>query len=198
MKTSRVLFVLLVATLFLLTACGGGAPAEPAPAQEQPTVELPPTAAPAPVEPTQPPAAAEPPQQQFAPFCETAATGCEAPSVEMLDNSYCIEKVPYAIMSVPAGTTYESLDPDLNCVDQLHSDGNLRITCHSVTSKQLWSYDIKVCNSACAAPALQMGTDQCPEGYGYDAANTCCAAPSPSSGDGCITYQVDIGACPGG
>jgi hypothetical protein len=114
----------------------------------------------------------------------------------MLDNKYCIEKVPYAIMSVPAGTTYESLDPDLACVDQLHSDGNLRVTCHSVSSKQLWSYDIKVCNGACTAPALQMGTDQCQEGYGYDAANQCCAAPPPASGDGCTTYTVDIGACP--
>jgi hypothetical protein len=114
----------------------------------------------------------------------------------MLDNKYCIEKVPYAIMSVPAGTTYESLDPDMECVDQLHSDGNLRITCHSVSSKQLISYDLKVCNGSCSAPALQMDTGQCPEGYGYDAASQCCAAPEPASGDGCTTYTVDLGACP--
>lgn len=198
MKTTRILFVFMVATLFLLAACGGGAPAETAPVVEQPPAVEPPTAAPAPAEPAQPaePAAPEPTQPQYAPFCDAAPAGCAAPTVEMLDNKYCVEKVPYAIMSVPAGTTYEPLDADMDCVDQLHSDGSLRVTCHSVTSQQLWSYDIKVCNGACSAPALDMGTGQCPDGYGYDAANTCCAAPSPASGDGCTTYTVNIGACP--
>jgi hypothetical protein len=193
MKATRILFVFVVATLFLLAACGGGAPAEPAPATEAPAA-----VEPAPVEPTQPPepAAPEPTQPQYAPLCEAAPTGCEAPTVEMLDNKYCVEKVPYAIMSVPAGTTYESLDPDMDCVDQMHSDGSLRITCHSVTSKQLISYDLKVCNGSCTAPALQMGTGQCQEGYGYDAANQCCAAPAPAGSDGCTTYRVDLGACP--
>ncbi len=195
MKTARTLLVFMVAAIFLLTACGGAAPAEPAPAAEQPVVAEPPTAEPAPAEPTEPPPP-EPTEPQYAPFCVAAPAGCEAPAVEMLDNKYCIEKVPYAIMSVPAGSTYESLDPDLDCVDQLHSDGSLRVTCHSVTSKQLWSYDLKVCNSACAAPALQVGTGQCPDGYGFDAASQCCAAPSPASGDGCTTYTVDLGACP--
>lgn len=196
MKTARILIVFMVAAIFLLSACGGGAPTEPPPPVEQPAVGQPPTAEPAPVvQPTEPPPP-EPTQPQYAPFCEAAQAGCEAPTVTMLDNKYCIEKVPYAIMSVPAGTTYESLDPDMDCVDESHTDGSLRITCHSVTSKQLWSYDIRVCNGACSAPALDMETGQCPEGYGYDAANTCCAAPSPSSGDGCTTFRVDIGACP--
>lgn len=193
MKTARILFVFVVATLFLLTACGGGAPAEPAPAVEQL-----PTAEPAPVEPTQAiePAAPEPTEPQYAPFCDAAPAGCTAPTVEMLDNKYCVEKVPYAIMSVPAGTTYVSIDPDMTCVDQMHSDGNLRITCHSVSGKELISYDLKLCNGACSAPALQMETGQCPDGYGYDPTSMCCAAPSPASGDGCTTYTVDLGACP--
>ena len=196
MRTARILFVFVVATIFLLTACGGGASAEPAPAATQPPVVEGPTAtqppAPASVEPTTPP---EPTEPQYAPFCEAAALGCEAPTIEMLDNKYCVDKVPYAIMSVAAGSTYESLDPDMNCVDQLHSDGNMRVSCHSLTSKQLWSYNLKVCNGACTAPVLQTGTGDCPEGYGYDPVNMCCAAPSPSSSDGCTIYQVNLGAC---
>jgi len=192
MKTARSLFVFMVVAIFVLTACDVETPTpEPSPVVEQPQEPAPTPTSAAPTEP------AAPTQPQYAPFCETVApTGCEAPTIEMLDNKYCIEKVPYAIMSAPAGTTYESLDTDLDCVDQLHSDGDLRVTCHSVTSKEEWSYDIKVCNSACSAPALQMGTGQCPEGYGYDAASLCCAAPSPASSDGCTTYTVDLGGCP--
>jgi hypothetical protein len=114
----------------------------------------------------------------------------------VLDNKYCIEKVPYVIMSAPAGTTYESLDPDMECVEQMHSDGTLRITCHSVTSKSLISYDMQVCDGNCSAPALQTGTGQCPEGYGYDPNSQCCAMPAPAGGEGCTTFTVDIGACP--
>ena len=202
MKTTYVLFVLMVASLVLLTACGGGAaPPEPAPAEQQPVVEPAEPAAPTAQPPTaaavEPPPQTEAPQPQYAPFCEaTTTTSCEAPTVKMLDNKYCIEKVPYAIMDVPAGTTYESQDPDMACVDETVGD-EMRGTCHSVTSKQLWSYDLKVCNGACSAtPSLQMGTDQCPEGYGFDAASQCCAAPEPASEAGCVIYQVDIGACP--
>jgi len=193
MKLTRILFVFAVAAIFLLAACDIETPTA-----EPPIVEQPQEPAPTPVPPTAAPTKPAPsPEPQYAPFCEaTAPAGCEAPAVEMLDNKYCIEKVPYAIMAVQAGTTYQSLDPDLDCVDQLHNDGSLRVTCHSVTSKQQWSYDIKVCNSACSVPALQMETGQCPEGYGYDAASMCCAAPSPASSDGCTTYTVDLGGCP--
>jgi hypothetical protein len=166
MKTTRILLVFAIASLFMLTACSGAVP----------------------VEPTQP---------QYAPLCQAAATGCEAPAVTLLDNQYCIDKVPYAIMSVSAGTTYESQDPDMECVDQLHNDGDLRITCHSLSGKDLWSYDLKLCDGACSAPVLEMATGQCQEGYGYDAANQCCVAPAPSSGDGCTIYKVDLGVCLG-
>lgn len=193
MKINRFMYVFVVAAIFLVSACGGTAPPQPAPVVQQP-----PPAPVEPVEPVQPPEPAPTVQSQpqYAPYCETAPSGCEAPTVKMLDNKYCVKKVPYAIMSVPAGTTYESLDEDLGCVDQLHSDGDLRITCHSVTSKQLWSYDIKVCNSTCSAPSLQTGTGQCPDDYGYDSTNNCCAVSSTEGEGGCITYTVDLGACP--
>ena len=200
MKTTHTLFVFTVAALMLLTACGGATPPEPAPVEQPPAVQpaAPATQPPAPA-PTEPPAPApaEPSAPQYAPFCQAAPAGtCEAPTVEMIDNKFCIEKVPYAIMAVPAGTTYTSQNADMQCVDEMVGD-SMRITCHSASSKELWSYDLQVCNSACAtAPNLQMGTGQCPEGYGFDAASQCCAAPSPASSAGCITYKVDIGACP--
>lgn len=195
MKLTRTLFFLAAAMVLLLAACGPTA----APAQEpvqQPAVQQPPATEPPAPPPVEEPPAAEPPQPEYAPTCQSAPAGCAAPEIEMIEKAYCIKKVPYAIMSVPPGTTYESLDPELDCVDQMHSDGNMRVSCHSVKSRQLWSFDVKFCNSACTAPALDMNSGQCQEGYGYDAANQCCAAPSTDSDAGCVVYQVDLGACP--
>lgn len=201
MKTPRFLPVILAAAVFWVAACGGTPPAaepttilEEPPVEEvvvkEPTAEVPITgpAEASTVEPT-------PTPPNYAPYCEVASNGCEAPVVTMLDNSYCVEKVPYAIMSVPAGTTYESEELDFQCRDQMHSDGTMRVTCHSVTGKQLTSFNLELCNSACSQPVLQMGSRQCPDGYGYDPANSCCAAPPPPNSDGCTVYKVDLGAC---
>lgn len=199
MRTTRFLFVCVAVAAFLLAACGGTPPAAKPTATEQQQTSV--------VEPTLPPptntspvtsAPAEPTQPQYASTCTTAPAGCEVPTVTMLDNKYCIDKVPYAIMSAPAGTTYETSDLDFQCVDQMHSDGTMRITCHSLSGKELWSYDLKVCNSACSAPQiLQTGSGQCPAGYGYDPSNQCCAAPAPAGSDGCTVIRVDLGACSG-
>jgi hypothetical protein len=197
MKTPRFLFVVATVASFLWGACAGPpSTPEPTAAVEQslqPTV-VKPTIPPPTTSPIVPPTG--PTQPQYAPFCESAPPACGAPIVTILDTSYCVDKVPYAIMSVQPGTTYETPDLDFQCVDQMHSDGTMRVTCHSVTGKQLWSFDLQFCNSACNTPALQMGTGQCPEGYGYDSAKTCCAVPVPANADGCTVYQVDLGACP--
>jgi hypothetical protein len=196
MKITRVLFVFVAVIAFLLAACGGPAPAaEPTAAVEQPPAAEPTSPPPPTTAPVEPPPA-DPTQPQYAPFCDAAPTGCEAPTVTVLDPKYCVEKVPYVIMSVPAGTTYESQDLDMVCEDQMHSDGTLRVTCHSATNKELISYNLELCNNSCSAPALQMGTGQCPEGYGYDSANLCCAAPAPASDSGCTNFTVDIRTCP--
>ena len=200
MKTPWFLFVFAAA--FFLAACGERPSIpETGNTMEQVTPEEPTALPPASEEVTEEvvvsPVALTATQTRFAPFCESVPGGCEAPTVTMLDNRYCIEKVPYAIMSVPAGTTYETFDIDFQCVDQMHSDGTMRVTCHSITGKELWSYDLQVCDSACNVPVLQTGNAQCPEGFGFDQANQCCAAPAPASSDGCTIYQVDLGACTG-
>lgn len=190
MKT-RVLMIVLAIGL-LLAACVPAPTPAPVEQPAQPPVVEQPTAAPPP-----PPAPTPQPAPQYAPFCQTAPAACQPPTIEMRDNAFCVEKVPYAVMAVPAGTTYESQDAGMECIDQATADGSLRITCHSKEGKELWSYNLKVCNGACKAPSLQMGTGQCPEGYGFDAANQCCAMP-PAAGEeaGCVIYRVDIGACP--
>lgn len=195
MKNAQILSIFVALATIWLTACGGATQAaEPPPIAEQPTVSDPPTS---------PPTVAQvesvtPTQPQYAPFCETVAgNGCQAPTVKMIDPKYCVDKIPYVIISVPPGTTYKSSDLDMDCIEQMHNDGNLRITCHSLSGKDSWSYDLQLCNSACTVPALQMETGQCPDGYGYDPTNLCCTAPVPASGDGCTTFKVDLRVCYG-
>lgn len=199
MKNAQVISVFIALATFLLTACGASVQAadEPTPVEEQPTVSEPATSLPtaAQVETIEP---ATPTQPQYAPFCETAAAnGCEAPEITMIDPKYCVDDVPYVIIAVAPGTSYQSSDPDMRCIEEMHNDGNLRITCHSLSGKDSWSYDLLLCNSACTAPALQMETGQCPDGYGYDPGNSCCTAPAPSSSDGCTTFTVDLRVCYG-
>ncbi len=190
MKKLTLLFVLALGALLVLSACGS-APA-PTPevvvVKETVVVEVPAEAPTSEAEPAQPAA------PQFAPMCAAPAGDCAPPEIEMGDNNYCNEKQVYAIMSAPGGTSYESLDPAMKCVDQVHADGSLRITCW-VPGKKLLAYDMKVCNSDCAAPQLDMNSDQCQSGYGYDSANGCCAQPPAGGEAGCTTYIVDIGAC---
>jgi len=196
MKNALVLSFFIALASILLAACGGQQveAAEPVSLEEQPqeptSTSIPPTSAPveSPV--------IEPTETLYAPFCEaTVANGCQAPTITMIDPKYCVDKVPYVIISAPPGTTFESSDLDLDCNEEMHNDGNLRIACHSLSGKDDWSYDLKVCNGACTAPVLQMETGQCPDGYGYDPTSMCCAAPAPASGDGCTTFTVDLRVC---
>jgi hypothetical protein len=190
MKNITVLFALMLVLLLALSACGTAPPptAEVVVVKETVVVEATAEA------PAAEPAAAQPAAPQYAPMCAAATADCAPPEIEMGDNAYCNEKQVYAIMSASAGTTYESIDPAMKCVDQVHADGSLRITCW-IPGKQLLAYDMKVCNSACAAPQLDMNSDQCQEGYGYDAANHCCAQPPAGGEVGCTLYTVNIGTC---
>jgi hypothetical protein len=190
MKKIAMLFALLVTLMLVLSACGS----TPAPTpevvvvKETVVVEVPGEAPPA------EPAPAEPAAPQYAPVCAAAVNNCTPPEIEMGDNNFCSEKQVYAIMKAPGNTSYESLDPAMKCVDQVHADGTLRITCW-VPGKNLLAYEMKVCNTDCAAPQLEMGSNQCQEGFGYDAANQCCAQPSSGGDAGCTNYKVNIGTC---
>jgi hypothetical protein len=170
-------FILLAMTVFLVlfaSACGSAAPAN----QAAPAAQ-----------------ANQPADQTFAPAC-AAATSCDAPAVKDTEgiNTFCVKKVAYQNIALDAGTTFEPLDPkgELKCVDTgTVVDGKEVITC---TGKELWTYDLKLTNTACGGANLQAGT-QCAAGQGYDAANNCCA---PLTGDtgGSVTIKVNIGACP--
>jgi hypothetical protein len=189
------IYLLLAMTVFMVLFVSACSPAAPATQAAPLPTEVVPTQAPAEVvEPTQPPA---PTAQTFAPACQ-AITSCAAPDVTDIagDKNYCVEKIPYQNVSLPPGTTFESLDPtgEFTCQDSgTVVDGQNVITC---SGKELTAYDLKLTSSACAANALATGTGQCQEGLGYDAAQNCCA-PLTDASAGSITIKVNMGACPG-
>lgn len=190
-KSTYLLLAMTVLMVLFVSACGSPATATQA---APPPAEVVPTQAPVEAAaPTQQPA---PTAQTFAPACQ-AVTSCAAPDVKdtAADSTYCVEKIPYQNIMVEPGTTFESLDPtgELKCQDTgTVVDGKNVITC---SSKELWTYELKLTNSACAASALATGTGQCQEGSGYDAAQNCCA-PLTTGDSGSVVIKVNMGACP--
>ncbi len=145
----------------------------------------------------QPPAAAPSVPQTggaaAAPLCQ-AATSCQAPTAEQAQID-CVKKIPYTNVSVPVGTTFEVLDKsgDFTCIDTgTVVNGKEVLTCHG---KELYSFDLKLTSAACGGAALVTGGGQCQEGYGYDAAQQCCA-PLTGGSSGSTTITVVLGACP--
>lgn len=180
MSRSLMSSVILIMAALLLSACNALLVPVPTPTvtAEAPTQTALPTQTPVPtLEVTSLPAL---------PICESGAA-CAAPVVEVRDR-FCVEKVPYTLLAAPGESTYEWVNSDLNCVSQLHSSGELLITCTGTT---LTSYDLQVCNGACAPPA-PVNDGQCPQGYGFDAAAQCCVPPQSPA---CVTVRVDIGSC---
>jgi hypothetical protein len=190
----RTTYFLLAMTVFVVlfaSACSGSAASatQAAPIEASEPTQVPAEVV-APVE--QPEATA----QTFAPACQAGAS-CAAPAVKdtAANETYCVQKAPYQNISVMTGTTFESLDPsgELKCQNSgTVVDGKDVITC---TGKQLWTYELKLTNSACAANALATGSGQCQDGLGYDAVQNCCA-PLAATDTGSITIKVNIGACP--
>lgn len=181
--------------LVILTACGSNAaPTAPTEMPTQVPVVVPPTAVPtvpAPIEPVLP---SPTPEAQYAPFCQPGGvpSQCAAPVAEAIDK-FCSKKIPFTLIKAPPGSTFEELTPGFNCTDGGVRSGSLMITC---SGTELNSFDLKICNPACGSTTGVTDTGQCPQGYGYDAAQQCCAAALPEGEAGCIKLKVDIGTCP--
>jgi hypothetical protein len=189
-KTTYLLLATTVFVVLFASACGGSAAPATQAAPPPAATQAPAAGAAAPAQ--QPAAAAQ--GQSFAPACQAAAS-CAAPAVKDTEasNTFCVEKIPYQNINVEPGTTFESLDPsgELKCKDSgTVVDGKTVITC---SGKQLWTYQLKLTNSACSGGALTNDPSKCQAGSGYDAAQNCCAPVT--GGAGSVTIKVNLGAC---
>jgi len=129
---------------------------------------------------------------EFAPLCQ-GATSCQVPTAEQHEIE-CVNKMPYTNVLVEPGTAFEVLDKsgDFTCNDSgTVVDGKTVLTCFG---KELYAFDLKLSNVACGA-TLETGTGKCQEGYGFDAAQQCCA-PAGADAPGSVVVSVELGACP--
>ena len=190
-KTTYILAAIAVLVSVFASACGG-APTAPT-AAPAPTQALPVAA----VQPTQTASAIQPTNGAvFAPTCQNISSSCTVPNVgdTVASETTCLQKVPYQLIFVPEGTTFEVLDPtNLTCVDNGGVvDGKHVIECHGT---ELWTTQLRLTNVTCGSNTLATGTGQCQEGYGYDATQNCCAPVTSSAGNS-VMINVNMGGCP--
>jgi hypothetical protein len=125
----------------------------------------------------------------FAPVCQPGLVSViPTPAVREYRNG-CSLKVPYSVITIPQGSTFTSLSPDLICVSSGLLGDKTQITCQS---KNPYSYNLKVCSPPPTTIA-SANPGQCQQGTNFDSANKCCAAPQPDAG--CVTYQVALKTC---
>ncbi len=128
-----------------------------------------------------------------APICQASETCAALDAVQI--PLPCVKKVPYTNVLVPVGTSFEVLDQsgDFMCLDTgvVLNDKEV-LTCHGT---ELYSFQLRLTNTACSGTELSTGSGQCDDGYGYDAEQKCCV-PVNSTSAGSTTVTVNLGACP--
>jgi hypothetical protein len=138
------------------------------------------------------------PTPEFAPFCEPDAMSnqipeCQLPIAEQ-SSVFCTNKVPYNLVLINPGSTYEVLSDGFKCSDEGMKDDKQMITC---TGQMASTFEIRVCDPACAIPAVQVEITQCPQNYFYHTQLGCCAqGPQPQPvGQNCVVLSLETRSC---
>jgi len=189
--------LLSLAMIFIITACG--VPVTPT---SQPETEAP-TPPPSPTEtaitiptPTEPLATASA-TLEYAPLCEPGAASIPTPAscrVPMAEESttFCTRKIPYNLIFVNEGATYEVLNKGFTCSDAGVKDGRQMVTC---TGPMASAFRVKVCDPACAIPTIQAEITQCPLGYAYNNQQGCCSQELLVSDQNCELLTLKTKSC---
>ncbi|MBN1453876.1 MAG: hypothetical protein JW963_22870 [Anaerolineales bacterium] len=136
------------------------------------------------------------PTPEFAPFCEPDAASdltpqCQLPIAEQ-SSVFCTNKNPYNLIFINPGSTYEVLSDGFKCSDAGMKDDRQMITC---TGPMASTFELRVCDPACAIPAAQAELTQCPQDYLYNAQLGCCSQePQPVDQD-CVVLSLETRSC---
>lgn len=132
------------------------------------------------------------------PFCEpdvasisTPESQCKLPIAEAGD-SFCTKKVPYNLIFMNEGSTYQALSEIVTCSEASIQDGRQVITC---TGPMATSFELRVCDPSCAVPTLQTASAQCPQGYIFNAPQACCMPEAQLLQPNCVTLKLKTKTC---
>jgi len=125
----------------------------------------------------------------FAPMCQLP----ERPPLDSLikeTNKGCTRNVPYTNYAIPKGSTFEPMSEEFKCELVGERDGMDLIVC---TGKPLFTFDLRVCLPV-NAPLLEVNSDKCQPGLGYDEVSQCCA-PVPTDDASCVIFKARTTGC---
>jgi hypothetical protein len=134
---------------------------------------------------------------KFAPFCEPSSasiitpTPCQRPIAEQ-SSSFCSSKVPYNLVLINAGSTYETLNENFRCSDGGMKDGKQILTCTGPMSSP---FELRVCDPACAAPKFQTEITHCPEDFIFDELQGCCTKNPQLTDQSCVLLKLQTQRC---
>jgi hypothetical protein len=137
------------------------------------------------------------PTPEFAPFCEPDVASnlppsqCQVPIAEQ-STVFCTNKIPYNLIFINEGSTYEVLSEGFNCSDAGMKDGKQMLTC---TGPMASSFELRVCDPACAIPTIQTEITRCPQDYTYNNLLGCCTQEPQLADENCVLLELRTNVC---
>jgi hypothetical protein len=136
------------------------------------------------------------PTPEFAPFCEpdteiNLTPQCQLPLAEQ-SSVFCTNKIPYNLIFINPGSTYDVLSDGFKCSDAGMKDGRQMITC---TGPMASTFELIVCDPACAIPTVQAEITQCPQDYYYNDLQGCCAQEPQLIDQNCVLLSLETRSC---
>ena len=137
------------------------------------------------------------PTPEFAPVCEPDAASiptpadCQLPIAEQ-SSIFCTNKIPYNLILINEGATYEVLSEGFQCTDAGINNGKKIVTCTGLMGS---SFELKVCDPACAVPTVQAEITQCPQSYIYDNLRGCCTQELGPVDQNCMILNLATRSC---
>ena len=105
---------------------------------------------------------------------------------------FCADKVPYNLIQINLGSTYEVFSESVTCSETGIKDGKLLLIC---TGPMALSFEVKVCDPACAIPIYPAQTIRCPEDLNYNELYGCCEREPIPIDDNCVVLKLDTISC---
>lgn len=134
---------------------------------------------------------------KFATFCDAVAEStqmaaqCHRPIAEQ-GSVFCENKVPYNLISMNQSASYQVLDERFHCSEAGTKDGKKQVTC---TGPMGQTFEVKVCDPACALPVYSSVVTYCPQEYIFDSQRSCCARELPPDDYNCVLLRLDSKKC---